>query len=366
MNDLELNDERSQLPQVVEPSTLAILARAEVDIQISTAHAFPRSITQFKRSALSMATLDRETAQSCFYALPRGGKTVEGPSVRLAEIVGSAWGNLRYGARMVQIGERAVTAQGVCHDLERNVSATVEVQRRITKKNGQRYDDDMIGVACNAACSIALRNAVFKVVPGAYWHEVYVAARKAAIGDAKTLVNQRADMVAYFAKMSVSAERVLAAISKTSLDDVGLDELVTLKGLATAIREGETTVDEAFPAPASKLEPGKSRTDQVAEAVKAKANGANGSHAPAQAPAAPAAQPEAPVSVEASPDEAALADFVADIRGALQEADRSIHIERIRDKVNSPECNWIGAETRKQLLADCEARNQSLRPAKAR
>ena len=48
-----------------------------------------------------MATIDAEVAGSCFYKLSRGGKTIEGPSVRLAEIVASAWGNLKFGARII-------------------------------------------------------------------------------------------------------------------------------------------------------------------------------------------------------------------------------------------------------------------------
>lgn len=55
-----------------------------------------------------------------------------------------------------------MTAQGVFHDLERNVAITYEVRRRIVDKNGRRYKPDMIGVTANAACSIALRNAILR------------------------------------------------------------------------------------------------------------------------------------------------------------------------------------------------------------
>jgi hypothetical protein len=33
------------------------------------------------------------------------------------------------------------------------------------------------------------------------------------------------------------------------VEDIGMDELVTLKGMATAIKEGDTTVEQAFPMP---------------------------------------------------------------------------------------------------------------------
>src|SRR5678816_4803120 len=98
-----------------------------------------------------------------FYSLPRGGRNIVGPSVRFAEVVASSWGNIRSGARIIDIDDKFITAQGQCFDLEKNICVQVEVKRRITKKDGKRYDDDMIGVTGNAACSISLRNAVFKV-----------------------------------------------------------------------------------------------------------------------------------------------------------------------------------------------------------
>src|SRR5690606_17376874 len=77
--------------QVVSGGALSELTRAEIDMQIATAKRYPRSLTQFKESAMEMACLDEETAASMFYVLPRDGKKIEGPSVRLAEVVGSAF-----------------------------------------------------------------------------------------------------------------------------------------------------------------------------------------------------------------------------------------------------------------------------------
>ena len=68
-------------------SSLAVsLARAEVDQQVATARAMPRSISKAIQNINTLATLDEESAQECIYALPRGGKPIKGPSVRLAEI----------------------------------------------------------------------------------------------------------------------------------------------------------------------------------------------------------------------------------------------------------------------------------------
>jgi hypothetical protein len=229
-------------------SMLEQQTRGEIDIQIVTARRFPRSIRTFRDRAMEMATLTEDVAESCFYALPRDGKTVEGPSARLAEIVASAWGHMRIEGRVVGEDDRFVTARGTAWDLESNVAIAYEVRRRVTDKQARKFKDDMVGVTANAATSIALRNAVFKVVPSSYWRPIYQECRRVAVGDASTLADRRVKMLAYFQKMGVPEPRVLAQLGVKGVEDITLDHLATLKGLATAIKEGETTVDDAFAA----------------------------------------------------------------------------------------------------------------------
>ena len=243
------DDEVRELPQTVDSGVLTAISRAELDQAITTARAYPRSVRRFIDECMSMATLNERVADECIYALPRSGKTIEGPSARMAEIVASAWGNCRAGARVVDEGPEFITAQGVFHDLERNVQITMEVRRRITNKSGRRYDSDMIGVTGNAACSIALRNAVFKGIPKAFWSSIYDAARKTAIGDAKTLATRRADAMAFLQKFGASEAAILHAVGAKGIEDIGLEQLAKLKGFATAIKEGDTTVEQAFPEP---------------------------------------------------------------------------------------------------------------------
>lgn len=231
---------------VAEDNTISLLNRSEIEQQIATARRFPRSVKKFRDEALQMVTLSESIAEQCIYALPRDGKTIEGPSARFAEVIASAWGNCRAGARVVDDTGEFVTAQGVFHDLERNVAITYEVQRRITDKRGNRYKADMIGVTANAACSIALRNAILKGVPKAFWEDMYTEARKVIMGDIKTLANRRADAVATFQKFGVSVEQICVKLGVPGIEDVGLEHLVVLRGLLTAIKEGDTSAEETF------------------------------------------------------------------------------------------------------------------------
>jgi hypothetical protein len=257
-----------------ELTVLQAVSNAEISQQIATAHAYPRSLKKFRATCLEMATLTEQIADECIYALPRkdGGvtKMIEGPSARLAEIVVSAWGNCRAGARVIEEGREFVVAQGVFHDLERNSAITYEVRRRITNKSGQRFGADMISVTANAACSIALRNAVFKGVPKAFWNDIYEAARQVVAGDSKTLANRRSEALQHFQKLGATQDKILASLGVSGVEDITLDHLTTLRGLANAVKEGELTVEEAFAPKADAATPtGNSR----AEAAKAALGG---------------------------------------------------------------------------------------------
>lgn len=243
---METKSQNTEL-EIISPSSLELMQRAEIDLQVSTAKKYPRDLAMVKKKMISFATLDEETAESCFYTLSRSGKVIQGPSVRLAEIAVACYQNLRAASRVISNDGKTITCQAACHDLENNTLISVEVQRRITDRNGKTYGEDMQIVASNAGNAIAFRNAVFKVVPGALIKPVYDMAKKVAVGDASTLVTRRAKIIAKLNQMEVSTARVLAKLEVTDVENIDLQHLEILIGLGTAIRDGDTSVDEAFP-----------------------------------------------------------------------------------------------------------------------
>jgi hypothetical protein len=236
--NLEITTEKSE--------TLYLLTKAEIDVQISTAKAFPRSLKMFMDKAMSMATLSEEIAASCSYAVPRQGKAIEGPSVRLAEIITAAYGNIRAGARVISNDGKTVTAQGICHDLENNNCVTVEVKRKITDRNGRTFSEDMQVVTGNAACAIAYRNAIFKVVPSSLCQDVYEKAKEVARGTAETLVVRRNKAVEFFKGMGVKDKQICDVLDVKKIEDIDLDKLSVLTGMRAAIKNGESTAKDIF------------------------------------------------------------------------------------------------------------------------
>lgn len=298
-------DTETQQVEVVANDALASIERAQVDVQIATARKYPRTLSKVKERMLSFATLDEETASSCFYTLParRGGdeKPIQGPSVRMAEIALASYQHVKAGSRIINDDGKFLTAQAVVHDLENNVAVSIEVRRRVTNKSGQRFGDDMIAVTGNAACSIALRNAVFRVVPRALITPVYEAAKRVAVGDVKSLTSKRAQIIARLKQMGAKEAAILAAVGAEKIEDIDLAKLEVLIGLGTAIKDGETSLETAFPGAVPATD-GKPIFKEETKAVPA---------APEQ-PVAASAAPEPVAAEPAKTPQERLAAVVAD------------------------------------------------------
>lgn len=234
--------------QNVQSVPVDALERANVDSQVATAKQYPRSIRRSIDNSIVMATMDPETAQSCGYALPRGGKPITGPSVHLAKIIVSNWGNMRTEAKVVQITDKQIISRGTAWDLETNVASAFEVRRSIIDKKGNRFSDDMITVTGNAANSIAYRNAVFSVVPKAVVDKVYKAAQKSITGDLsdnEKLLKRRTDAITFFKdEWGITEEEIIKLCGKQTVNQIKADEIALLLGMAQSLKDGDTTVDE--------------------------------------------------------------------------------------------------------------------------
>lgn len=227
---------------------LDAVERANVDSQVATAKQYPRNVTRSINNSIAMATMDENTAQSCGYALPRGNKPITGPSVHLAKLIVSNWGNMRTEAKVVQITDKQVVSRGTCWDLENNVASAFEVRRSIVGSSGKRYSDDMITVTGNAANAIAYRNAVFSVIPKAVIDKVYQAAQHCITGDLSDndkLIATRKKCIDYFKdEYGITEEEVIMICGKQTVNQIKAEQIVLLRGIIQSLRDGDTTVEE--------------------------------------------------------------------------------------------------------------------------
>lgn len=244
--------EQEQAIQVInQADVLNAINRAEIDMQVATAKQYPRHLPTVLNQIQTYATMDVETASDCFYALYRknadgSDQVIEGLSVRMAEIIAGAWGNLRIATRIIGNDGKTITAQAVCHDLETNVAISTEVKRSILTKKGYTFSQDMQVVTGNAAAAIAFRNAVLKVIPKAVTKKVINEVQQVAQGLAMDLERQRQTIIQYFAKFHVSEQMIFDLFEIKTRDEIDKEKVMTLKGLYNAIKEGTTSTQEAF------------------------------------------------------------------------------------------------------------------------
>ena len=244
--------------EVLAPSAIMAMEKAQIDMQISTARQYPRSLELFRKRALAMATLDAETADSCIYVRNVGKeqdevtkewktKYAEGPSIRLAEIVAVSFGNLRAAVKVVEQTPTYVKCTGMAHDLESNTAMSADVIESTVKSNGTPYSDRQRAVVAKACASKALRDAILKVVPRALCKPILEAAKKVASGADKPLEERRKKAQAWVQSLKIDDSRVLAALGVKGWSEVTADHLTTLTGLRTAMADQDETIDSAFP-----------------------------------------------------------------------------------------------------------------------
>jgi len=257
MNNTSDNQESSASSLEVMPANaLEAITRGEIDVQIATAHKYPRSLAVYKQRAIAMATIDIETAKSCLYARPvGGGKFAEGMSVRMAEIVGACYGNLRVGAIIIEISETQVKARGVAHDLETNFASSSDIIESTLKADGKTpYDPRMRVVVAKAAVAKARRVATFQVVPRALARPIEAEVRRLLADEKVQTFGERRERVVKWIKekLKIDPVRVWTSLEIKGEDDLQHSHLDLLDGIRTALADGDTTVDEAFPVPLSK------------------------------------------------------------------------------------------------------------------
>lgn len=244
---------------------------AVIDRQIATAKQYPRNTTRCVDSAIAIVTLDKETAATCNYGVPRDGKTIAGPSVHLARILAQCFGNMRTGSRIIAIDETHVTAEALCFDLENNYAMSASVKRSIRYKSGKKFNNDLITLTGNAAAAIALRNAIFAVIPRGYSNKVYKAALHVITGDVSDKVKLKAEALKVVKGMqdayNVSEAEVLGAINRPTINTISAEDLVTLYGIGQAITDNELSVDNAFRAK-QQAAPARSESEERIERAK--------------------------------------------------------------------------------------------------
>lgn len=234
-------------------SMLSTREAQEVQAAVFMAKRFPRN----ENEALGriLRSCDRVgLATKAVYSYPKGGSQVTGPSVRLAEAIAQAWGNIQSGVVELEQREGESTCMAYCWDIETNTRECkiFTVKHQISTRNGMKVLTDPREIYELVANQGARRKraCILNIIPGDIVDEAMTRCNKTLqSNNRRPLIDRLREMVDFFqTKYSVP----LASIEKYfgyPLDVFTEQDGATLAGIYNALREGAAKREDYFQLP---------------------------------------------------------------------------------------------------------------------
>ncbi len=225
----------------------------EVQAAMVIAQKFPRDVN--RAFARVMEDCKRKTlAEKAVYRYPRGkdsngdSQIVTGPSIRLAEAIAKAYGNLDFG--IIELEKKSgigglpgeSTLMSYCWDLETNTRSTkvfTVSHKRNTKKASYNLTDerDIYELTANNGAR-RLRACILSVIPSDIVDAAVEACRTTIKqGSGGPLIDRVRKMVIAFKDIGVSSE-MLEKYLGHSIDLITEDDVVDLLSVFTSIKDG--------------------------------------------------------------------------------------------------------------------------------
>lgn len=244
----------------VNQGTVAIEASravAEAQGKLVIAKRFPRD--EVAAYAKAMQACQRPTmAAKAFYAYPRAGQTIKGPTIRFAEELARCWGNIDYGIKELSQDDGKSELQAYAWDLETNTQSVQnftnphqrEVKGKMQSLTSQR---DIYENNANMATR-RMRARILAILPAWFVEDCIAECEKTLAGQNDApLIDRVKKMVVQFAKFGVSQDMIERRL-KRKVESMTTDDFTEYIGIFNAIKGGESKVAEWFEAPAEATE----------------------------------------------------------------------------------------------------------------
>ena len=239
------------------PSADGILAtdqaRAVAEVQAALVIAASRPRNELRaRDRLLQACQRVNLASGALYQYTRGGTSVSGPSIRLAEAAARAWGNMNYGFRELSRRPGESECEAFAWDLETNTKAVRQFSvrhRRDTRKGGYDLTDerDIYELMANQA-QRRVRAAILEIIPGDIMEDAVAECEKtlkASVGD---VADATAKLVQAFADMGVSREPLEKRLGHR-IDSIQPAQIIGFRKIYVSIKEGMSDARDWFDLP---------------------------------------------------------------------------------------------------------------------
>lgn len=253
-NELTLQQAQGMLPaQSRSGGVIADRAVAEIQAQVFMAKQFPRDENQ-ARARILRSCQRPGLASKAIYTYPKGGQRVTGPSIRLAEAIAQAWGNLDFNTVILEQRENESICLSYCWDVETNTRASRSfiVPHKISTKHGEKVLTDpreIYELAANQGAR-RLRACILSIIPGDIVDEAIEACNVTLSGGNKRpLLDRLRELtdrfMTYYSVPLSSIERYFGY----PLDSFTEMDGVTLAGIYTALRDGAANREDYFQLP---------------------------------------------------------------------------------------------------------------------
>ena len=238
----------------INQGTIAIEASraiAEAQGKLVIAKRFPRDEVQ--SYAKAMEACQRPTmAAKAFYSFPRGGQTVEGPTIRFAEELARCWGNIDYGIKELSQDDGKSEMQAYAWDLETNAQSVQNFTNPHQREQGKKMvtltsQRDIYENNANMATR-RLRSRILAILPAWFVEDAIAEFKKTLAGQNDTpLIDRVKKMVVQFAKLGVTQEMIEKRL-KRKIDTMTSDDFVEYVGIYNAVKGGESKIADWFDA----------------------------------------------------------------------------------------------------------------------
>lgn len=223
-------------------------AVAEVQAAMTVAQRFPRNQIQAMDRIMQACTRPA-LAEGALYSYSRGGQEITGPSIRLAEAMAQAWGNIDFGTRELEQKDGVSTVEAYCWDMETNTRQTKTFQVphvRHTKQGAKKLTDprDIYETVANNGAR-RLRACILGVIPGDVTETAVKQCEQTMKASADTSPEAQHKLVEAFKPFGVSKEQIEKRI-QCRLDAIRPAQVVQLKKVYASLRDGMSRADEWF------------------------------------------------------------------------------------------------------------------------
>lgn len=223
-------------------------AIAEVQASLVIAKQFPRDMNQAWDRIMN-ACQRPSLAQSAVYSYGRGGSSITGPSIRLAEALAQNWGNIQYGIRELSAENGESTVEAFAWDVETNTRQTKVFQVkhwRHTKNGGYKLTDprDIYELVANNGAR-RLRACILGVIPGDVIDAAVDQCDQTIRASADTSPEGVKKLLKSFEKHGVTKEAVEKRI-QCRIEAISPAQVVSLIKIGTSIKDGMSIAKDWF------------------------------------------------------------------------------------------------------------------------